>query len=57
MQYPNGIAGNDKLVMFVIMSVTGMVFSPVGEELFFRGIVHSSFAKSVGNFTASLIDS
>lgn len=54
---PHGIRGNDKLVMFIIMAVTGMVFSPVGEELFFRGIVHSSFAKSLGNFKASLIDS
>lgn len=54
---PDGIKGNEKLVMFVIMAFTGMVFSPVGEELFFRGIVHSSFAKSLGNFKASLIDS
>ena len=34
-----------------------MIFSPIGEELFFRGIVHSSFAKSIGNFKASIIDS
>ncbi len=32
------------------MAITGMIFSPVGEELFFRGIVHSSFAKSIGDF-------
>ncbi len=38
------------------MAVTGMVFSPVGEELFFRGIVHSSFAKSLGNRKASIAD-
>ncbi|MDR6514591.1 CPBP family intramembrane glutamic endopeptidase [Chryseobacterium camelliae] len=54
---PNRIKENDKLVMFLIMAFTGMVFSPFGEELFFRGIVHSSFAKSLGNFKASLIDS
>lgn len=34
-----------------------MTFSPIGEELFFRGIVHSSFAKSVGEKKASIIDS
>ncbi|WP_211229815.1 CPBP family intramembrane glutamic endopeptidase [Olivibacter sitiensis] len=33
------------------------IFSPIGEELFFRGIVHSSFAKSFGNLKASIIDS
>ena len=54
---PFEIKPNDKLIMFVIMAVTGTIFSPIGEELFFRGIVHSSFAKSVGNFKASIIDS
>ena len=39
------------------MALTGMVFSPVGEELFFRGIVHSSFAKSIGDKKASVVDS
>ena len=54
---PSEIKANDKLIMFVIMAITGMIFSPIGEELFFRGIVHSSFAKSIGNFKASIIDS
>lgn len=54
---PLGIQPNDKLIMFIIMAVTGMIFSPIGEELFFRGIVHSSFAKSFGNIKASIIDS
>ncbi len=34
-----------------------MTFSPIGEELFFRGIVHSSFAESMDEKKASLIDS
>ena len=34
-----------------------MTFSPIGEELFFRGIVHSSFAKSFGDKKASFVDS
>jgi uncharacterized protein len=39
------------------MVLTGMTFSPIGEELFFRGIVHSSFAESIGDKKASLVDS
>jgi len=54
---PSEINSNDKLIMFITMAITGMIFSPMGEELFFRGIVHSSFTKSVGNFKASIIDS
>ncbi|MCU4177076.1 lysostaphin resistance A-like protein [Carboxylicivirga sp. N1Y90] len=52
-----GIAAHDKKVMFIIMAITGMTFSPIGEELFFRGIVHGSFAKSIGDKKASIIDS
>jgi len=54
---PAGIKGQEKLILFMVMSVTGMIFSPIGEELFFRGIVHSSFAKSFGNLKASVVDS
>jgi len=53
---PQGISGNDKLILFAIMAITGMIFSPIGEELFFRGIVHSSFANSVGDKKASIAD-
>jgi len=54
---PDGISGKDKLIMFIIMASTGMIFSPIGEELFFRGIVHGSFAESVGQTKASVVDS
>lgn len=54
---PVEISSKDKLVLFVFMAISGMIFSPIGEELFFRGIVHSSFAKSFGNTKASIIDS
>ena len=53
---PAGINQHDKLILFTIMAITGMIFSPVGEELFFRGIVHSSFAKSMGDKRASVVD-
>lgn len=54
---PPDINLQDKRILFVIMAITGMTFSPVGEELFFRGIVHSSFARSIGESKASLVDS
>tara|TARA_R110002033_G_scaffold52713_3_gene100250 strand:- start:2498 stop:3241 length:744 start_codon:yes stop_codon:yes gene_type:complete len=54
---PENISAQGKRTMFLIMAITGMIFSPIGEELFFRGIVHGSFAKSVGNKRASIIDS
>ena len=40
-----------------VSALIAMTFSLIGEELFFRGIVHSSFANSIGNRKASLIDS
>ncbi len=54
---PKGIKANDKTILFSIMTLTGMTFSPIGEELFFRGIVHSSFEKSIGEKKASIVDS
>jgi uncharacterized protein len=54
---PTGINQNDKKILFTIMAFTGMTFSPIGEELFFRGIVHSSFEKSIGGKKASIVDS
>lgn len=55
-QIPQDISVNDKKILFMIMALVGMTFSPVGEEVFFRGIVHSSFAKSVGEKRASVVD-
>jgi membrane protease YdiL (CAAX protease family) len=54
---PSGISQNDKKILFLIMAFTGMTFSPIGEELFFRGIIHSSFAESIGEKKASIVDS
>lgn len=54
---PDGIQNHDRMILFLVMAITGMIFSPIGEELFFRGIVHGSFAASVGDRTASVIDS
>lgn len=54
---PAGINQQDKAVLFVIVASTGMIFSPISEELFFRGIVHAGFAESIGERNASLADS
>jgi uncharacterized protein len=54
---PTTITQSDKNIMFAIMALTGMTFSPIGEELFFRGLVHSSFANSIGEKKASIVDS
>ena len=54
---PINISPTDRNIMFSIMAITGITFSPIGEELFFRGIIHSSFAKSIGDKKASLVDS
>jgi len=54
---PAEINQHDKAILFAVVALTGITFSPIGEELFFRGIVHSSFAKSIGEGKASIADS
>lgn len=51
------LSGTDKLIYFIIYSITAVTFSPVGEELFYRGIVHGSLAVRLGHRKASFIDS
>jgi membrane protease YdiL (CAAX protease family) len=34
-----------------------MTFSPIGEELFYRGVVHQAFKEGLGESWASVIDS
>ena len=53
---PADISAADKRNLFGIMAITGMIFSPIGEELFFRGIVHKSFENSIGEKKASIVD-
>jgi hypothetical protein len=47
----------DRLTYFIIYAITSMTFSPIGEELFYRGIVHASFASDMNENTASVWDS
>lgn len=43
--------------MFLVMAITGMIFSPIGEKSLLREMVHSSFSKTLGDVKASIINS
>lgn len=53
----NVLSGSQRNTYFLIYTLTGMSFSPIGEELFYRGLVHGSFAGRFGENKASIIDS
>ena len=55
----SGMVVNDsnRLIYFLIYSLTGITISPIGEELFYRGLVHGSFVKRFGEQRASIADS
>jgi uncharacterized protein len=53
---PLEINQQDKQILFAIMAFTGMTFSPICEELLFRGVIHASFEKSIGEKNASIVD-
>lgn len=43
-------------VIFLLVALPTMIFSPIGEEFFFRGMIHDSFAAEHGELKASFID-
>ncbi|MEP4531832.1 MAG: CPBP family intramembrane glutamic endopeptidase [Cyclobacteriaceae bacterium] len=47
----------NRLVLFIISAIIGMTFSPIGEELLYRGLVHGSFQTNLGEEKSSFIDS
>ena len=51
------IASSDKLIVFIISGIIGMTFSPIGEEILYRGMVHGCFQTEFGDKKASFIDS
>lgn len=53
---PGDLGVQSRLIFFVIFAVIGMTFSPLGEEFFYRGLVHESFATSWGNRAAALVE-
>lgn len=46
-----------RIVMFAVFSVITMTFSPIGEELLYRGLIHQCFVPRFGETGASRIDS
>jgi uncharacterized protein len=53
----DGLKGGNKLIYFIIFAVIGMTFSPIGEELLYRGLIHQSFVPKIGGNKASILDS
>lgn len=54
---PPEIHGQIKFLLFLIFSFVGSIFSPIGEELFFRGFIHEAFASSFGKIKAIYFES
>ena len=52
-----GLSPKNKLITFIISTIMAMTFSPIGEEIFYRGMVHGSFKKDLNDTQASNIDS
>jgi membrane protease YdiL (CAAX protease family) len=53
----NELQGVNRTYYFLMFTAIGITFSPIGEELLYRGIIHQSFVKSLGNNKASILDS
>lgn len=54
---PHEALDANRLMFFLTFSLVGMTFSPIGEELFYRGVVHGSFVSQFGEHKASVFDS
>lgn len=54
---PSPLSISDRWIFFGIFSVIGMTFSPIGEELFYRGLIHESFVPQLGQRGATILDS
>ena len=54
---PENLNAPDRLIYFTIYAVISMTFSPIGEEIFYRGIIHECFATKWNNKIPSIIDS
>jgi len=46
-----------RTVVFLIFAGIGITFSPIGEELLYRGLIHQCFVPRLGENKASIIDS
>lgn len=53
---PASPSEDDRLIYLIIFAVIGMLSSPLGEEMLYRGVAHESFAGPFGDRQAALID-
>lgn len=53
---PTDLAASDKWMYFLIAATPSMLFSPIGEEFLYRGVVHGSFVGRFGELRASYLD-
>jgi len=51
------LTSSDKTIYFIVFLMIGISFSPFGEELLYRGLIHTSFLKRFGEHGAAVIDS
>jgi membrane protease YdiL (CAAX protease family) len=54
---PDPLDEHSRLLFFLIYAGISMTFSPIGEEFFYRGLIHELFAVDLGDQTASIVDS
>lgn len=53
---PSPMDDQTRMILFLVFAAIGMTFSPIGEELFYRGLVHESFTGRLGEGRAAVID-
>lgn len=53
----SSVIGSEKSIYFCIAVIPSMIFSPIGEEFLYRGIIHGSFVPKFGETKASIFDS
>lgn len=51
------LTGSNKKLYFGMFAIIGMTFSPIGEELLYRGLIHQGFVPEFGKNRASVFDS
>ncbi len=54
---PPNLETAGRLQFFLIYSLIGISFSPLGEEFLYRGVIHQGFVKKFGETRASMYDS
>ncbi len=53
---PADVGSADRAIYFAIFAFIGVTFSPIGEELLYRGVAQEGFAAKLGTTKAALID-